>query len=368
MKRGHDDIRTVPPQALAAWHESAKRDEQRRRQYGEVRPIIHETWKGFRFVAVGGRLFYDKEEKWKTFIDFLIGAYLWHVLGADWGKAEMAKPRSERHPILLWKGGHWKYTQTLTPGPDGVYGMVPDGTTRAYVMLAYDLYIIADNTELRRRIVNRLKIHDQFQGARYELFVTATFIRAGFEIEFERETDGAQRHNEFIATHRPSGQRFAVEAKSRHRRGVLGCRQGHPEDRSNMKVGVRQLLEDALAKPAPHPRIVFIDINLPPELLSGQDGQRSFEEMAKTLEDQVLDEHGTSPWNMVVFTNHPYHYVDDGERYPREMAWRLLPERPLVSVDHPTALEAIDEGIGKFGEVPSHFQPKVDVGGARASA
>ena len=63
---------------------------------------------------------------------------------------------------------------------------------------------------------------DQFQGVRYELFVAATCIRAGFDIAYEDETDKTKKHPEFVATHRLTGQKISVEAKRRHRQDILG--------------------------------------------------------------------------------------------------------------------------------------------------
>jgi hypothetical protein len=92
---------------------------------------------------------------------------------------------------------------------------------------------------------------DQFQGARHELFAEATCLRAGFSIEHEDETDGSTRHAEFTATHKATGQTVSVEAKSKHRLGILGfpgARQAEGEH--NLNVG--RLLNDAIQKNTPH--------------------------------------------------------------------------------------------------------------------
>ena len=91
----------------------------------------------------------------------------------------------------------------------------------AYLLLAYDLYILRDHRALLKRNVERMQHPDQFQGARYELTVTATMIRAGFDVIMENEGDKSTRHVELTAAHRVTGQRLAVEAKSRHYPGVL---------------------------------------------------------------------------------------------------------------------------------------------------
>ena len=59
------------------------------------------------------------------------------------------------------------------------------GAAAAYFTLAYDLYSLAHNVEIQAKLLARLRNCDGFRGARYEAFVAATLIRAGFAIEFE---------------------------------------------------------------------------------------------------------------------------------------------------------------------------------------
>jgi hypothetical protein len=133
------------------------------------------------------------------------------------------------------------------------------------MLLAYDLYVLKDNLSLQDDIIRRIKISDQFQGARHELFATATCIRAGYAIEFENEKDGTRKHAEFIATHKQTGQKIAVEAKSKHRPGVLGFL-GNKESEQAIKLGVTSLINKAIAKNPEIPLVIFVDTNLPPNL------------------------------------------------------------------------------------------------------
>lgn len=86
----HDEIRKKIEEMQAL-------QKQRERQQGMGRPIISLLHKGYRFVAVGSRLYYSPN--WKTFHDFLLH-YIKDILGSKWGNAEIAKPFEERHPIL----------------------------------------------------------------------------------------------------------------------------------------------------------------------------------------------------------------------------------------------------------------------------
>ncbi len=190
----------------------------RKNKVDELREIIHTDFKGYKFVVVGNQLIYS--QNWKTFPDFLI-TYLGTVLTPEWGNSELEKPAEQRHPIVNWYVGMCHFQANQKRGIDGIFSAIPDGNMSAYLRLAYDLYVIRDNVVFQNGIIERLKIKDQFQGARYELFATATCVRCGFEIIYEDESDRSKKHTEFIAIHKDTGQKICVEAKSRRRPGVL---------------------------------------------------------------------------------------------------------------------------------------------------
>jgi hypothetical protein len=123
------------------------------------------------------------------------------------------------------------------------------GAIAAYLGLAYNLYLLGHNVGIQNVLVKRLKDRDKFQGASYEAFVAALFIKAGFDLEFENEADGSTSHCEFTATFKPTGNKFSVEAKARR------------SGKNHFDVG-NQLYE-ALSKEANHSRVIFIDINVP---------------------------------------------------------------------------------------------------------
>jgi hypothetical protein len=119
-------------------------------------------------------------------------------------------------------------------------------------------------------LIDRLRDRDNFQGARDELAIAAIFARLDCSIRW-LDADPAMRtvkHVEFEATHRPTGQTFAVEAKNRHRAGVLN-HPGTPDPDDPLRAdarAVRRLFMNAIDKaPADEPYFVFIDINAPRE-------------------------------------------------------------------------------------------------------
>jgi hypothetical protein len=189
-------------------------------------------------------------------------------------------------------------------------------------LLAYDLYLLEHHALLQKSLVNRLKHRDQFQGARHEVFVAAHFIKAGFDITLEDETDTDTSHCEFNATHRATGTSYSIEAKSRHRQGYLGMG-GQPLPLDEIKADVSRLLRKALRRRATHPRIIFIDINVPNEDCDvfQTDWFQRIARRVKVVEDSRRNP--PYPPAFVFFTNQPDHYVgrDGAHPGPMEPVW-----------------------------------------------
>jgi hypothetical protein len=210
-----------------------------------------------------------------------------------------------------------------------------DGNGAAWIRFAYDLFTIRDNAKLENDLKERLLSHEAFQAARYELKVAAICATAGFDLQFEDEKDNSRRHPEFVGTDRLTGAKIAVEAKSRHRKGVLGF-SGGINQAPGTTVGVRKNILEAFKKNSSLPFYVFIDANLPPadEPTMG----RWEDELAQTLQD--LDAEGylkPCPANAVFFTNDPSHYVASGPIGGREDAlWVRCFTANEPSVPHPS--------------------------------
>jgi hypothetical protein len=272
---------------------------QRRKQQGLGRSIISAEHKGFRFVAVGNRVHWGK---WKTFYDFL-GDYIKLTLGSDWGNAELQKPLEQRHPIFHWYDRLARLQKEHVKEPGSIYSMPMTGAASAYTRLAYNLYLIAHNgKDVETRLINRLKNVDNFYGAFFETQVAAWLIRAGFELEYEDETDTSKSHCEFTATYKSSGDKYSVEAKSRSPRPG-----GGPPPR----LPVGRQLRRALEKKADHKRLVFIELHK--ALHSRADADRVMDraerilELAKGMEIEGVP----SPPAYVVLANLSDQYVLD---------------------------------------------------------
>ena len=219
---------------------------QRQKQQGLGRPIISIEHKGYRFVAVGNKFYWGK---WKSFNDFL-SEYIKHALDGEWGNAEIAKPLAERHHLMQWydKVCHLQAVHAKEPG--ALFSTPITGAVSAYNRLAYNLYLIAHNgKDIQTRLIARLKNKDNFQGAFFETQVAAWLIKAGFELEFEDESDRTSKHCEFTATFTATGEKYSVEAKSREIESTY---------LSRAKVGRK--LYDALEKTANYKRLIFLDL------------------------------------------------------------------------------------------------------------
>jgi hypothetical protein len=349
-----NDINESPNRPIDFRQLIQKKEQERARweqRYGKTRPIIHTNFDGHKWVAVGSQLHYSKE--WKFFPDFLLD-YIKTVLGSDWGNSEIEKPFEQRHQILKWYDGMCRFQQTQKRNKDGLYDSVPNGPFAAYIFLAYDLYILRHHTALQKEIIERLKKQDQFQGARYELFTTATCIRAGFDIEFEDEADRRKKHVEFIATHRFSGQKISVEAKSKHRKGVLGYKGKKISDES-MKLRVGSLLSRALEKDHVYPLVVFIDVNLPP-VVAKEVFKRPLPNEISRMTDRVKTrKNGKDRFNLLIFTNHPQHFALENDPTPRNRTLAISSQNPHVVPEHPDSIIAIHDAAMQYGNIPNEF-------------
>jgi SEC-C motif len=262
---------------------------QRQRQQGLGKPIISTEVQGHRVVAVRNRIHTSKN--WKTFHDFLLD-YIKIVIGGEWGNAEIAKPFEERHPVLQWYQKICDYQRTFIAEQGKVSTAPMTGAVSAYMHLSYDLYALDHAVEVQDLLLVRLRNRDNFEGARYEVRVAATLLRAGFDLELEDEQDSSTTHVEFTATHKRTGKKFSVEAKQRE----------------SDRIRINRLLYRALKKNAKHARIVFTDINepdsnadeMPPKFMRhAEDKMRAYE---RDAQGKLL------PPAYIIVTNTPWHF------------------------------------------------------------
>jgi hypothetical protein len=348
------DMATLPPEIKAMHERFCLEDQKRESEFGKVRLPISLEFQGQRLVVSGNKLFYQPAEKTKYFTDFLL-TIVPSIFGKEWFDYEIAKPFGQRHPAMESRVRAMKYMNDQIPTAEGIYSAVITGRMLEYFVFAYDLFVVQDNGRLDARLVDRLRNCEQYQGARHELFAEATCLKAGFEIEHENETDGTTKHAEFTATHKLSGQKVSVEAKSKHRPGILG-RPGEREEIGNHDIRLGKLLRNAVAKNSPHPLVVFLDLNLPrssADRLIGTVPPHPF--IVKTI-DRLREEHGgKDPINLLVLTNQPQHYVKDEEIAQQPNLLTILFRTPERIVIHNDSLMDIHKAANLYGKFPQYW-------------
>jgi len=325
--------------------------------HGKGKPIITTIFQDWRVVAVGNELHFGKSQKTKFFPDFL-NNYIGNKLTPEWGKRELAKPFSERHQICKWYELLCRQQMQCKPNVDGAYKIQANGAMLSWMRLAYDLYLVKHNAELQERIINRLRNKQQFQGARFELCVVAAMNLAGYEIKFEDETDSSRRHTEFLAT-QPSGVEIAVEAKSRHREGVLDFTSNswRKTDAAAARVAVTELMRKALMKNPEKPYFIFIDVNLPYTEDAPIDNPW-FKEMSDTI-DSLRNEWLPAPFpaNAIFFYNDPTY--QEPEKVPAQMhsfwCFEVPIENPRYVLPEKDSAIKIAQALVHRTNIPNHY-------------
>lgn len=317
--------------------------------YGNVKNIISAVHKNYRIVAAGSKLFSIRNDD--TFLDFLI-EYLQQIISKSWFRNE--RERGSGHPLMTWSDSLNSALANLDTGDSEFFNFVPSNKIAAYMNLAYDLFIIDHNHRLQQDIIKRLKISEQFHGARYELFVTAICIRAGLKIEYENERDRRSKHVEFIALDVSTGEQIGIEAKYKIRKAIEN--DNYTSDK--IKIGnITRLINDATSKNPGLPQCIFLELNLPARqsgiILSGKD---KFQTMIRQTKQIKKDTNGKDLFNIIFFTNHAPFYDSDDELVSKMDFISMLslnPKYPLI--DQYAITDKITKELTGYSKIPSHF-------------
>jgi len=289
----------------------------------------------------------------ETFAEFLLHHLKW-TLGKNWHDGQIALTPSQRHQIMLWyRALNENYREVIeNPGnetPDGTFRAFPTGDTLALLTLAFDVYILRQQGNLPSKLLDRLRSKDQFQGARYEIAIAATFVRAGFDVEFLDEK--VQKRGEFIARHPVFGDNVEVEAKSRHRAGVLG-QSGSPDEAKAVRAVVENLVNDALSHNlGDKPFLIFVDLNAP-----GQPGVPTkdvpwFQDigtMVQSLSEPTPE--NPDPCNGMMFTNFSFHWSGKNQAAGGGH-FSIIPVYAVHPLKSET-LAAIEKALQNYGVIP----------------
>ena len=356
---------------------SAAKERIRQAQQGLGKPVISAKWHDRQFVAVGNSLHHSPY--WKTFIDFL-SYYLKTKIGSEWGNAEIAKPLTERHPLMQWYEALCQIQRRHITTPGQPAQIPVTGTIACYYSVAYGLYLLDHNAELQSRLIQRLKNPGNFQGAYYELQVATAFILAGFTLTLEDETDSVRKHCEFNATSPTTGKTYWVEAKMRAVAGELGRTSADGTTSLNPLSSLIKHLNLALAKPAHGERMIFLDLNAEmPDDVSDENRPRFVEAVNRRLKAFERKELPQGEKAYVLVTNLSFHKRP--EAVAQLVAWPVglglgdfnnpglyrLSDRFMQERAHSDVF-AVAEGLSKILIWPTTFDgslPSVGLNGER---
>lgn len=208
-----------------------------------------------RMIVIGGAIYKQTQERPYGLMNVVHDCGL-EVFGIPYLEEQERRPLQERHPALQWMYTYVDHRHRLAQQGNVDSRVHQIGAGGAWFRFGYDLFTIRDNAKLQARLKERLLNVQDFQAARHELAVAAICIAAGFELDFEHEDDNSRKHTEFIGTDKLTGAKIAIEAKSRHRRGVKGFSGGR-DIPPGQGVGIRGLVLDGFTKNSPLPSYIF---------------------------------------------------------------------------------------------------------------
>lgn len=311
--------------------------------FGNIRLGSHVVTPWGRLISVGGIIYKVEENDCKTFPEF-ISIHLVEALGRQWWDAESQKPKDQQHRLIEWCGRFCDWRDSPEYLPENP---IPDGAVAEWLGLAFDIYALKHLNCYKDQIVRRM-IDDSYPGARFELAVAATILRAGFDIE--QHDEKVFPHIEFFAVHKATGQRMAVEAKTKCRPGTLGCTK---ERRQKETLRLHTKVNEALKKKPRMPFVVFVEANLPyTESLMDSKWPKEIVSTCKKLEA----EHEPFPANMIFFINDPSHYNVDEPLRNQFWVQGMVAGRPEFPLTNPVEIyQQIDRAIKQSLYIPWDF-------------
>jgi hypothetical protein len=283
--------------------------------------------------------------------------YAINLIGDEWWiEQEEATAKDEQNAMFQFADCYQRHKHQIllkskeTGEPPLIY---PSGPILFWLTLCYDLVCLKHKFSLPEplKLIERLKYRDGFQGARYEIAMAASLVRAGCDVNWinPKNAISGLKTCELIATHRLTGISFAVEAKSKHRKGILNHK-GIFDAQAEYR-GVSHLLKEALKKDSQSlPLVIFIDLNLPfySDDNSKTNSLRQIEE-AVNKRRRLLS--ANEQLALIVFTNFPFHYGKEEEAPPLTNHCFAMPKEIQRTLPEKIKKD-IEDSLLRYGYIP----------------
>lgn len=294
----------------------------------------------------------------ETFHEFLILIAYKLTYGREFHDHQLTLSVEKRHITFRWwmsfcEWGEKVANKVVQTENGPIYYGEATGDVKSLIQHAYDLYCLQTINRLPDFMLNKLKNTYEFQGIRYEISVAAIIARAGFEIEFLDDKYKSEKHCEFIATHKETGVRIGVEAKSKRRKGILH-EDGYFEESTDIKGNIQFLFRNARKqKPEGLPFIIFIDVNLPatPEI---EPHEKSWIKDIDIIYDNYKEKRfpNRDPFNALFITNFAYYYGRNEGKTPTWEIYSIKSENPEILIDDDRILQDIFDSITRYSQIP----------------
>lgn len=311
-----------------------------------VRPII---FQGKKVWACGNQIWAKRPED-ETFHEFIIDM-LRLKLGKEWWDEQVKAKKKHYIFQCFMKYLEWQEKNFPTGRIEkkGVWSAMPDGYSKYLLSLAFDVFILRHKSFFPEKILYRLRDNGEFQGARYEIAVASIFVRLGYDLDFFDDENNTEAHCEFMAS--KGGEKILVEAKSRHREGVIH-QKGQKDDKKIIKGDVERLFKSAKKKVTDKPFLIFIDVNTPVNPEISFENKQWFQDIKNITSKRAYTESNPAKFNAVIFTNFSFHYDEENNAKGSESTL-MVPKYPKYPLINRGTLGDINIAINNYGKIPN---------------
>lgn len=316
------------------------------------KPIIQTKLRSARGIFVDSG-YYIRNER-ETFQEFLVHQ-LKHGLGWQWGAHETEKPLDQRHVYIRWLNSfstlvRERISKKYKIG-ENLYSSDANGDSLMLLSFAYDIFTLRNANELPKNKIRQLREWNKFQSVRYEIAIAAVFVRAGFKLEWFDDRTTTAKHGEFVGTHTTTGEKIAVEVKSRYRPGTYHVEGEKKIDQ--IKIGAKNKLNEAMTQiPNNISSMIFIDLNIPMEKYDQKFEQGLTSEIKHIFDDYPnLTKDNPSLCNATIFTNWSWHYFGIDEVQPSTTTIKSFPIYVKNKLSN-NVINLLNRAIDEYGKIP----------------